>query len=39
MRRILQALGIDQQRLYYQHHNRRELVTVNGGEVIEEVFG
>ncbi|HYT91631.1 MAG TPA: DUF1501 domain-containing protein, partial [Gemmataceae bacterium] len=29
---ILHALGIDQQRLYYQHHNRRELVTVNGGE-------
>ena len=36
---ILHALGIDQQRLYYRHHNRRELVTVNGGEVIEEVFG
>jgi hypothetical protein len=36
---ILHALGVDQRRLYYRHHNRRELVTVNGGEVIEEVFG
>jgi hypothetical protein len=36
---ILQAVGIDQHRLYYEHHNRRELVTVNGGEIIKEVFG
>lgn len=36
---ILQAVGFDQHRLYYEHHNRRELVTVNGGEVIKEVFG
>jgi hypothetical protein len=36
---ILQALGIDQRRLYYEHHNRREIVTVNGGRVVEEVFG
>jgi Protein of unknown function (DUF1501) len=36
---VLQALGIDQQRLFYQHNNRRELVTVNGGIVIDEVFG
>jgi uncharacterized protein (DUF1501 family) len=35
---ILRALGVDQHALYYIHHNRRELVTVNGGEVIEEVF-
>src|SRR5262249_41239472 len=35
---ILQALGVPQQKLYYLHDNRRELVTVNGGEVIEEVF-
>lgn len=36
---ILHAFGIRQHRLYYRHHNRRELVTVNGGTVIEEVFG
>jgi hypothetical protein len=36
---ILHSLGIDQQRLYFKHDNRKELVTVNGGEVIEEVFG
>ncbi|MCA9114581.1 MAG: DUF1501 domain-containing protein, partial [Planctomycetaceae bacterium] len=36
---ILHALGIDQHRLYYEHHNRRELVTVNGGQVVHEVFG
>jgi hypothetical protein len=35
---ILHALGIDQRRLVYRHHNRNELVTVNGAEVIEEVF-
>jgi hypothetical protein len=35
---LLHALGIDQQKLYYMHHNRREIVTVNGGEVIKEVF-
>jgi hypothetical protein len=35
---ILHALGIDQHRLYYERHNRREIVTVNGGEVIGEVF-
>jgi hypothetical protein len=35
---ILCALGIDQDRLYYLHHNRKELVTVNGGEIIQEVF-
>jgi hypothetical protein len=36
---ILKAMGIEQRRLYYLHHNRKEMVTVNGGEVIEEVFG
>lgn len=36
---ILHALGIDQRRLYYLHHNRKELVTVNGGQVIHEMFG
>jgi hypothetical protein len=36
---ILHALGIDQQQLYYEHQNRKELVTFNGGEVIKEVFG
>ena len=35
---ILQALGLDQHELVYEHHNRRELVTVNGGRVIGEVF-
>jgi hypothetical protein len=35
---ILRALGIDQHKLYYLHNNRKELVTVNGGEVIKEVF-
>ena len=35
---ILHALGIDQRRLYFLHHNRKELVTVNGGQVINEVF-
>ncbi|HEX5103624.1 MAG TPA: DUF1501 domain-containing protein [Pirellulaceae bacterium] len=36
---ILHALGIDQRELSYLHHNRREMVTVNGGDVIGEVFG
>jgi uncharacterized protein (DUF1501 family) len=35
---ILHALGIDQHRLYYLHNNRKELVTVNGGQVVKEVF-
>ncbi len=35
---ILSALGIDQYQLYFKHNNRKELVTVNGGEVVEEVF-
>jgi hypothetical protein len=35
---ILHALGIDQQQLYYEHQNRKEILTVNGGEVVKEVF-
>jgi hypothetical protein len=35
---ILHALGIEQRELYYEHQNRREIVTFNGGEVIPEVF-
>jgi uncharacterized protein (DUF1501 family) len=35
---ILYALGIDQDNLVYRHHNRDERVTVNGGEVVREVF-
>ena len=36
---ILHAFGIAQERLIYRHHNRNEMLTVNGGEVINEVFG
>jgi hypothetical protein len=35
---VLHALGIEQHRLYYRHNNRKELVTVNGGTVVREVF-
>ena len=35
---ILFALGISQKELTYEHDNRREMVTVNGGEVIKEAF-
>lgn len=35
---VLKSLGLDQHELYYLHHNRKELVTVNGGKVIDEVF-
>jgi hypothetical protein len=35
---ILYALGVNQHRLTYRHSNRNEMATVNGGEVIEEVF-
>jgi uncharacterized protein (DUF1501 family) len=35
---ILQALGIDQRRLYFEHNGRRELVTFNGGNVVGEAF-
>ena len=36
---ILHAFGVDQRELYYEHHNRREIVTFNGGEVVQEMFG
>jgi len=36
---ILHALGINQKQLYYRHHGRKEMVTVNGGQVVREVFG
>jgi hypothetical protein len=36
---ILHAFGIDQRDLFYTHHSRREIVTVNGGRVIDKVFG
>jgi hypothetical protein len=36
---ILHALGIDQYDLAFEHHGREELATVNGGRVIEPVFG
>ena len=36
---ILHAPGIDQHSLYDTHHGRKELVTVNSGKVIGEVFG
>jgi hypothetical protein len=35
---MLHALGIDQHRLFYERHNRRELVTVNGAEVLQDVL-
>ncbi len=35
---ILHAFGIDQHDLYYQHNNRKELLTVNGGTVVRECF-
>jgi len=31
-------LAIDKYKFVYKHDNRREIVTVNGGEVVEEVF-
>ncbi|GDY23188.1 hypothetical protein LBMAG56_45350 [Verrucomicrobiota bacterium] len=36
---LLHPFGIDQRRLHYLPNNRPELVAVNGGKVIEEVFG
>jgi hypothetical protein len=35
---MLHALGIDQYQLTYEHHNRKEIATVNGADVIGEVF-
>ncbi|MCA9136263.1 MAG: DUF1501 domain-containing protein [Planctomycetales bacterium] len=36
---ILHALGIDANRLTYNHHGRDEVPTVFGGESIQEIFG
>jgi hypothetical protein len=36
---ILHAFGIDQRDLVFTHNNRKEMVTVNGGTVVNEVFG
>jgi hypothetical protein len=36
---ILHAFGIGQHKLYYTHNNRKEIVTVNGGDVVKSVFG
>jgi len=35
---LLHALGLDQHRLIYGHHNRDEIPTVFGGEVVREFF-
>jgi uncharacterized protein (DUF1501 family) len=35
---ILHALGLDQHQLFYMHHNRKEIATVLGGQVVGEVF-
>ncbi len=35
---VLHAFGINQYRLTYRHHGRDELLTVFGGEVVEEAF-
>lgn len=35
---ILHAMGVNQEDLIYEHHNRKEMVTVNGGKVVSEVF-
>lgn len=35
---LLHALGIDQHRLTWNHHNRDEIPTVFGGEVVSELF-
>lgn len=36
---ILRALGVDQHDLVYERLGRKELLTVNGGNVVESVFG
>jgi hypothetical protein len=36
---ILHCFGIDQHALYYEHNNRKEIVTVNGGSVVNRCFG
>ncbi len=36
---VLHALGLDANRLIYQHHGRNEVPTVFGGEAVKAVFG
>jgi len=36
---LLHALGLNQHEIVYEHHNREEIPTVFGGEVIAEAFG
>jgi hypothetical protein len=36
---ILHALGLDQRSLYFEHHNRKEIVTFNGATVVSRAFG
>ena len=35
---VLHALGLDQRKLHFLHHNRREIATFNGGEIVGEIF-
>ncbi|MFO0870223.1 MAG: DUF1501 domain-containing protein [Pirellulales bacterium] len=35
---MLHLLGLDQYQLFYERHNRRELATVNGAEIIHEAL-
>jgi hypothetical protein len=35
---ILHAFGIQEQEIWFKHHNRKELLTFNGGEVVKDVF-
>jgi hypothetical protein len=35
---VLHSLGIGERELYFEHKNRKEIVTVNGGEVVREAF-
>jgi hypothetical protein len=35
---MLAAIGIEQHELYYEHQNRREILTFNGGKVVKEAL-
>jgi len=35
---ILRLVGVDQHELFYSHNGRKEIVTFNGGQVVEEVI-
>jgi hypothetical protein len=35
---LLHALGLDQHRLSYTHHNRKEIPTVLGGHVLQDLL-